>query len=58
MTYNLTGRVFGHLTVLKKVANDYQGKNQWLCECACGNQRVYITNINHRRGRVYRVQFM
>ena len=24
MTYNLTGKTFGHLKVLKKVANDYQ----------------------------------
>ena len=45
MTYNLIGKTFGHLKVLKKVANDYQGKNQWLCECACGNQKVYITNM-------------
>lgn len=45
MTHNLTGKVFGHLTVIKKVENDYQGKNQWLCKCACGNYKTYITNM-------------
>lgn len=45
MTHKLEGRVFGFLTVLRKVANDYQGKNQWLCKCECGSEKIYITNM-------------
>ncbi len=45
MTHHLTGKVFGWLTVLEKVENDYQGKNQWLCQCECGNKKIYITNM-------------
>lgn len=45
MTHNLTGKIFGHLTVIKKVENRFDGKNQWLCECVCGNSKVFITNM-------------
>ena len=45
MAYKLLGKVFGHLTVIEKLPNDYQGKNQWLCRCTCGNLKTYITNM-------------
>lgn len=34
---DLTGRVFGHLTVLKMTA-DRHGRTCWLCRCDCGNE--------------------
>ena len=34
---DLTGRVFGHLTVLKRTA-DRHGRTCWLCRCDCGNE--------------------
>ncbi len=41
--YELTGRVFSHLKVLKR-----QGHNRferaWLCQCDCGNQTVVPSN--------------
>lgn len=45
MTYiDLTGQVFGKLTVIKR-AEDYispkgQHSTQWLCECDCGNELI------------------
>lgn len=36
---DLTGRVFGHLTVLKRVDNIH-GRVAWLCQCDCGNQKA------------------
>ena len=36
---DLTGRVFEHLTVLKRVDNIH-GRVAWLCQCDCGNQSV------------------
>ena len=45
MAYNLVGKSFGWLTVLSKAENRFDGKNQWLCECECGNQKIYITNM-------------
>lgn len=35
----LTGRVFGRLTVLHRVENRY-GKTHWLCRCECGTTKV------------------
>lgn len=37
---NLTGQVFGRLTVLERAENDKQGNAQWLCQCICGNKKV------------------
>ena len=31
----LTGRVFGHLTVIKRVENNKHGRTMWLCQCDC-----------------------
>ena len=41
---NLTGQIFGRLTVIKRV-DDYispkgQHKVRWLCECKCGNKKI------------------
>jgi len=33
---DLTGQVFGSLTVLQRVGNGATGKARWLCRCECG----------------------
>lgn len=41
---DLTGKRFGHLTVIKPL--DERGRNQtilWLCQCDCGNQAKFST---------------
>lgn len=38
---NLQDRVFGQLAALKRTANTISGKVQWLCRCACGNEKVF-----------------
>lgn len=45
MAHSLIGKSFGYLTVLSKEENRFDGKNQWLCLCECGNQKIYITNM-------------
>lgn len=40
---DLTGQVFGKLTVIKRVDG---GSSRWLCHCECGNEKViYGTNL-------------
>lgn len=47
---DLTGRVFGRLTVLKKTVYDEAKKRTfWLCRCTCGNE-VQVDGANLRRG--------
>lgn len=45
--YDLTGRKFGMLTVIKKadLPKEYASgsKHGWLCRCECGSERVYET---------------
>ena len=33
---NLTGKVFGDLTVLERLPNNIYGKSRWLFRCSCG----------------------
>ena len=46
---DLTGQVFGRLTVLKREGSDKHGKAMWLCQCSCCNQKV-INGASLRRG--------
>lgn len=46
---DLTGQVFGRLTVVEKQGVDRHGHNAWTCQCACGNAVPVITS-NLRRG--------
>lgn len=39
MLIQLTGRVFGKLTVLER-STDKNGQPAWLCKCTCGNEGV------------------
>lgn len=46
---DLTGEVFGSLTVLERAENKGQ-RTAWLCKCECGNE-VVVTTHNLRRGQ-------
>ena len=35
---DLTGRVFGRLTVIEYAGRNSDGVRMWLCRCACGNE--------------------
>ena len=37
---DLTGKVFGQLTVIERAENTKDGKARWLCRCTCGNECV------------------
>jgi len=37
---DLTGNVFGRLTVIKYYGKDKWGKSRWTCLCDCGNQKI------------------
>lgn len=38
---NLIGKVFNMLTVIERSGTDRNGNVTWLCECSCGNHKVY-----------------
>jgi hypothetical protein len=44
---DLTGQVFGRLTVLRRVGSDKYGNAIWLCRCACDGKEVPVA-----RGRL------
>lgn len=53
-TQDLTGRVFGRLTVISRAPRPAHTKPTygacWLCKCSCGNEKV-ISSSNLRSGR-------
>ena len=40
---DLTGRTFGHLTVLERTEN-HRERTCWLCRCDCGNETDVTEN--------------
>lgn len=46
---DLTGAVFGWLTVLQRAGNGSRGEVQWRCRCECGTERV-VVSASLRRG--------
>lgn len=45
--YDLTGKVFGKLTVIREDSARETGNRRWICKCDCGNETVIITrNLN------------
>ncbi|TWW11338.1 hypothetical protein LABALGLTS371_05110 [Dellaglioa algida] len=40
---DLTGKVFGELTVIKRAEN-IGGHSGWFCQCSCGNTTVVASN--------------
>lgn len=47
-TEDLTGRVFGFLTVLGFSHKGKLGRTMWLCRCVCGNTRIVSTGDLNR----------
>lgn len=47
---DLSGRVFGHLTVIRKAPNR-GGRTCWVCQCDCGREKEVISR-NLKSGRV------
>jgi len=47
---DLTGRIFGKLTVRKQVGYDKYNKRLWECNCECGNI-IYVTTSRLLTGR-------
>lgn len=45
MTYNLIGKRFGKLVVIKKLDEKYKNGNMWECICDCGNSTKTYTSI-------------
>ena len=39
-TKDLTGKVFGRLTVISQAASDKCGHARWLCQCECGKEKI------------------
>ena len=47
---DLTGKVFGHLTVLRRDESVTGGKAKWICRCTCGNT-VSVFSSSLRSGK-------
>jgi hypothetical protein len=37
---DLTGKIFGRLTVVSRSENNKHRQPTWLCKCACGSEKV------------------
>lgn len=48
-TIDLTGQVFGRLTVIKRKGSNKHNGAMWLCQCSCGNQKI-IPGDSLRKG--------
>lgn len=46
---NLTGMVFGRITVLEHAGKNWRGIHLWKCKCSCGNEKI-IPGGNLRNG--------
>lgn len=46
---DLTGKVFGLLTVIEKANNIIHRNAFWTCKCTCGNT-VHVSGTNLRQG--------
>ena len=42
---DLTGQIFGRLTVIKREENANDGHARWLCQCLCGNTTIVSSNV-------------
>lgn len=49
---DLTGKKFGHLSVVKRVESSKHGKSRWLCQCSCGNKKVIVgEQLNSKKSK-------
>jgi len=46
---DLTGQIFGQLTVIEYAGKNQRGKTQWKCRCTCGNE-VTVRSCNLKAG--------
>lgn len=47
---DLTGQVFGRLTVIERAENSKGGKVRWLCRCECGVEKIIRgSNLTNNR---------
>lgn len=47
---DLTGRTFGILTCIQKLGKDEKGRQQYLCRCACGIEKIILhSNLNSNK---------
>ena len=44
---DLTGKVIGRLSVLRRVQNSPAGSARYLCECECGNRKIVLGSNLH-----------
>lgn len=42
---NLTGQVYGRLTVIERASDVIVGRPRWLCRCSCGNETI-VSSLN------------
>src|SRR5262245_4758397 len=38
---DLTGKSYGNVKVLSYHSNDGYGQARWICECRCGNKKIF-----------------
>lgn len=41
---DITGNVYGKLTVIEMVGKNKEGRSKWLCKCECGGSGIYYKN--------------
>ena len=49
---DLTGIVFGRLTVLRRVENSSGGQPRWLCRCECSGKETTVRGAHLRNGNI------
>lgn len=42
---DMTGQVFGRLTVQRPAPSDGAGRARWMCLCECGGSAVYLRSV-------------
>lgn len=53
---DLTGKVFGHLTVLRRDESVTGGKAKWICRCTCGNTvSVFSSSLRSGKNKIMRL---
>lgn len=40
--HDLSGKLFNHLTVIRRARNQASGSVRWLCRCACGKEKIVL----------------
>lgn len=48
---NLIGKKMGRLTVVCQAGSNQRGRAKWLCQCACGNEKIILGDHLTRRDK-------